>query len=97
MNSSEMSPSRASLAAESAAEFPVMPTWPQTKTISLSSSRVNCKYNSRILSSVWPEEHNYREPDSIKNDLSVETCFTASRAARHSAVNMGLSPGRTQA
>ena len=37
MSSTEMSPSRASLAAESAAEFPLMPTWPgtQMKTISL--------------------------------------------------------------
>ena len=36
MSSTEMSPSRASLAAESAAEFPLMPTWPGTemKTIS---------------------------------------------------------------
>ena len=39
MSSIEMSPSRASLAAESAAEFPLMPTWPgtQMKTISLPS------------------------------------------------------------
>ena len=39
MSSTEMSPSRAFLAAESAAEFPLMPTWPgtQMKTISLPS------------------------------------------------------------
>ena len=39
MSSTEMSPSRASLAAESAAKFPLMPTWPgtQMKTISLPS------------------------------------------------------------
>ena len=30
MSSTEMSPSKASLAAESAAEFPLMPTWPGT-------------------------------------------------------------------
>ena len=37
MSSTEMSPSWASLAAESAAEFSLMPTWPgtQIKTISL--------------------------------------------------------------
>ena len=36
MSSTEMSPSRASLAAESAAKFPLLPTWPgtQIKTIS---------------------------------------------------------------
>ena len=39
MSSTEMSPSRAILAAESAAEFPLMPTWPgtQMKTISFPS------------------------------------------------------------
>ena len=39
MSSTEMSPSRTSLAAESAAEFPLMPTWAgtQMKTISLPS------------------------------------------------------------
>ena len=31
MSSTEMSPTRASLAAESAAEFPIMPTWPGTQ------------------------------------------------------------------
>ena len=38
MSSNKMPPLRASLAAESAAEFPLMPTWPgtQIKTISLS-------------------------------------------------------------
>ena len=49
MSSTEMSPSRASLAAESAAEFPLMPTWPgtQMKTISL-PSLVNSVYISLI-------------------------------------------------
>ena len=32
MSSSEMSPSRASLAAESAANFPLTPTWPGTQS-----------------------------------------------------------------
>ena len=38
MNVSDMSPSRASSAAESSSEFPLMPTWPgtQAKTVSLS-------------------------------------------------------------
>ena len=49
MSSTEMSPSRASLAAESAAEFPLMPTWPETqmKTISLPSLVISV-YNSKI-------------------------------------------------
>ena len=43
MNSSVMSPSRASLAAESAAGFPLMPTWPETQTQTNSiSSWTNC-------------------------------------------------------
>ena len=49
MSSTEMSPSRASLAAESAAEFPLMPTWPgtQMKTISLPSLVISV-YKSNI-------------------------------------------------
>ena len=49
MSSTEMSPSRASLAAESAAEFPLMPTWPgtQMKTISLPSHVISV-YKSKI-------------------------------------------------
>ena len=49
MSSTEMSPSRASLAAETAAEFPLMPTWPgtQMKTISL-PSLVSSVCNSKI-------------------------------------------------
>ena len=49
MSSTEMSPSRASLAAESAAEFPLMPTWPGTlmKTISLPSLVISV-YNLKI-------------------------------------------------
>ena len=48
MGSTEMSPSRASLAAESAAEFPLMPTWPgtQMKSISLPSLVISV-YNSK--------------------------------------------------
>ena len=34
MSSTKMSPSRASLAAESAAEFPLMPTWPDENNLS---------------------------------------------------------------
>jgi len=49
MGSIKMSPSRASLAAESAAKFPLMPTWPgtQIKTISL-PCLVIFVYNSKI-------------------------------------------------
>ena len=48
MSSTEMSPSRASLAAESAAEFPLMPTWPgtQMKTMYLPSLVISV-YNSK--------------------------------------------------
>ena len=49
LSSTEMSPSRASLAAESAAEFPLMPTWlgTQMKTIPLPSLVISV-YNSKI-------------------------------------------------
>ena len=49
MSSTKMSPSRASLAAESAAKFPLMPTWPgtQIKAISLPSLVISV-YNSKI-------------------------------------------------
>ena len=49
ISSTKMSPSRASLAAESAAEFPLMPIWPgtQMKTISLPSLVISV-YNSKI-------------------------------------------------
>ena len=48
MSSTEMSPSRTSLSAESAAEFPLMPTWPgiQMKSISLPSLVISV-YNSK--------------------------------------------------
>ena len=49
MSSTEVSPTRASLAAASAAELPLMPTWPgtQIKTISF-PSLVKSIYSSRI-------------------------------------------------
>ena len=37
MSSTEMSPTRASLAVESAAELPLMPTWPAPVSVSTSS------------------------------------------------------------
>ena len=61
MSSTEMSPSRASLAAESAAEFPLMPTWPgtQIKTISLPSLVISV-YNLYIIlkSELRLDDHN---------------------------------------
>ena len=50
MSSTEMSPSRASLAAESAAKFPLMPTWPgtQKKTISLPPLYIILKSELRL-------------------------------------------------
>ena len=80
MNSTEMSPSRASLAAESAAEFPLMPTWPgtQKKTISLPSLVISV-YNSKIWTKTGRsyfrfniDSNNERESDNIKNDFSLE-------------------------
>ena len=49
MSSTGTLPTRASLATESAAEFPLMSIWPETqiKTVSL-PSLVNSVYNSRI-------------------------------------------------
>ena len=76
MNSTKMSPSRASLATESAAEFPLMPTWPGTQmnTISL-PSLVIFVYNSKIGTKTgWSyfrlniDCNDERESD-IKNDL----------------------------
>ena len=70
----------ASLAAESAAELPLMPTWPrtQTKPISLSSWN-NREYSSGILIETgwsyfqlciaWSAE---RESDEIKKDFCLE-------------------------
>ena len=53
MSSTEMSPSRASLSAESAAEFPLMPTWPgtQIKTVYLPSLVISV-YNSKIRTKI---------------------------------------------
>ena len=42
MSSTEMSPSRASLAAESAAEFPLMPAWPGTQIKTISNGKYQC-------------------------------------------------------
>ena len=79
MSSTEMSPSTASLAAEYAGEFPLMPTWPGTKmkTTSLPSLVVSV-YNSKI----WTKTGWYfrfsidcnteRELDNIKNEFSLE-------------------------
>ena len=49
MSSTEVSPTRASLAAASAAELPLMPTWPGTQTIkTIRRSLVRSIYSSRI-------------------------------------------------
>ena len=80
MSSTEMSPPRASLAAESAAEFPLMPTWPgtQMKTISLPSLVISV-YNSKIWTKTgWSyftfniDCNDERESDNIKKDFSLE-------------------------
>ena len=77
MSPSEMSPSRASLAAESAAEFPLMPTWPgtQLKTISFPSlvdSICSFKFCIRIGWSDIRSDSDERESDNIRTDLSLE-------------------------
>ena len=74
MSSTEMSPSRASVAAE----FPLMPTWPgtQMKTISLPSLVIS-------VYKIWTKTgwsyfrfkincNDERESDNIKNDFSLE-------------------------
>ena len=80
MSSTKMSPSRASLAAESAAEFPQIPTWPgtQMKTIFLPSLVIS-GYNSKIWTkTVWSyfrfniDSNDEMESDNIKNDFSLE-------------------------
>ena len=75
MSSTEMSPSTASLAAESAAEFPLMPAWPgtQMKTISLPSLVISV-CNSKIWTKTffYIDCNDERESDNIKNDFSLE-------------------------
>ena len=80
MSSSEMSPTRASLTAESAAELLLMPTWPgtQIKTITF-PSLVRSIYSSRICTKIgWSyfklntALSDESESDSIKNDISLE-------------------------
>ena len=75
MSSTEMSPTRASLAAESAAKYSLMPTWPgtQIKTTSL-PSLLNSAYTSKICTKIgWSYFRLYvacndeRESDNIKN------------------------------
>ena len=80
MSSTEKFPSWACLAAESAAEFPLMPTWPgtQMKTISLPSLVISV-YNSKIWTKTgwWYfrfniDCNNERESDNIKKYFSLE-------------------------
>ena len=69
------SPTRTSLAAESAAELPPMPTWPGTQTNTISFLYlVKFIYNCRICTKMgWPNFklniafRDDRESDSIKN------------------------------
>ena len=80
MRSTEVSPTRASLATASAAELPLMPTWPgtQTKTVSF-PSLVKSIYSPRIwtktgcsyfrLNIAFSDES---ESGSIKNDFLLE-------------------------
>ena len=83
MSSTKMSPSRASLAAESAAKFPLMPTQlgTQIKTISLLSLVISV-YTSKIWTKTgWSyftifrfntDCNDERESDSMKNDFPLE-------------------------
>ena len=80
MSSTEMLPSRASLAAESAAKFPLMPTWPgtQMKTTSLSCLVISV-YNSKMWTKTgWLyfrlnfDCKDERKSDNIKNDFPLE-------------------------
>ena len=79
-SSSEMSPSRASLATVSAAGSPLMPTWPATLTKTISFSiwgRSECSswiflrmgWSHFISCIAWSEE---TESDKIRNDLFCE-------------------------
>ena len=100
MSSTKVSPTRASLAAVSAAELPLMPTCPgtQTKTVSF-PSLFKSIYSSRIwtwcsyfrLNIAFNDES---ESDSIKNDFLLEQLirFRAKRIACSSALE--LSSGR---
>ena len=79
VSSTEMSPSRASLAAESATEFPLMPTRPgtQMKTISLPFLVISVNKSNIWTKTGWSyfrlniDCKDERESD-IKNDLPLE-------------------------
>ena len=99
MNSSEMSPPRASLAAKSAAEFPLMPTWPGTQTETISfPSLVNFICSSKIfirigwsylrLDIAWKRIRQYYKIFFLR--------MLAKIIARSSLVNIKLSSGSRQ-
>ena len=80
MSSTEASPTRASLAAASADELPLTPTWPGTQTETISfQSLIESIYSSRIwtktgcsyfrLNIGFSDES---ESDNIKNDFLLE-------------------------
>ena len=106
MSSSKMAPTRASLAAESAAELPLMPTWTgtQIKTVSLpslvsytcsSKTFIRIRWSDFRLDIAWREGN---ESDNTRDDFSLESsiCLRAKRIARSSAVNIELSSGSRQ-
>ena len=75
MSSTKMSPSRASLAAESAAKIPLMPTWPgtQMKTVSFPSLVISVYYSKIWTKIGWSyfrfniDCNDERETDNINN------------------------------
>ena len=76
MSSTKMSPSRASLAAESAAKIPLMPTWPgtQMKTVSFPSPVISVYYSKIWTKIGWSyfrfniDCNDERETDNINNN-----------------------------
>ena len=79
MSSTEMSPSRASLAAEYAPKIPLMPTWPgtQMKTVSLPSLVISVYYSKIWTKTGWSyfrfniDCNDERETDNINNNKII--------------------------
>ena len=75
MSSTETSPSRASLAAESAAEFPLMPTWPGTQMIFLErlADRLRCTHAETVaIVKPWEDTGSNKGPGCIFSEKPAD-------------------------
>ena len=75
MSSTEMSPSGASLAAESAADFPLMPTWPGTQMIFLErlADRLRCTHVETVaIVKPWEDTGSNKSPGCIFSEKPAD-------------------------